>query len=361
MSYAMASRDYRNSQQRAARAERRGSILQWPPHVRTLLGTSADAPILALTRWMVAYPSHKYFSKYFDLLSEVLRICGRAAATTMFRCVHIPRALVDEIECTLAELPEPPTIGALQPIFAVLRWSRQTYAHPDEMSTAYFYGGESERLVGLIDSLIRLYPRISHIPGAGRIREDVHNPRTFMQDGGVVHSSLDLPYDTERYHHDLLTCSRATRARRVEENVYYRTYGLMIEQSNVDYCGFPPCKATFTGEGRRFRYCGSCKRIPYCSVECQKQHWRWERSAHRTLCKDFCYLRNQFELSSPRGRYCADRVTHNKDEVQALCVVKQINVAVIQRIAQHDKECKRISREVCGGSADATSYLNLLA
>lgn len=129
--------------------------------MRTLLGTSADAPILALTRWMVAYPSHKYFSKYFDLLSEVLRICGRAAATTMFRCVYIPRALVDEIECTLAELPEPPTIGALQPIFAVLRWSRQTYAHPDEMSTAYFYGGESERLVGLIDSLIRLYPRIS--------------------------------------------------------------------------------------------------------------------------------------------------------------------------------------------------------
>ncbi|KAL1693269.1 hypothetical protein GGG16DRAFT_123379 [Schizophyllum commune] len=133
----------------------------------------------------------------------------------------------------------------------------------------------------------------------------------------------------------------------------------MRSQRKVDFCGFPPCMSTFCGEGRRFKYCSGCKRFPYCSVDCQRKHWHWERSPHKDLCADLRYLAEKLEYPS---------VTSNEerhpdfedDDVPALCQKKNVDLEAVRRVAKYDQEERSIQREVYGGSADATSYVNLL-
>lgn len=89
---------YWNSQRRVARADERDTIVRWPPHARTLLGDDGNATMTTLCRWMATYSLHKHTYKFFDLLSQVSRICGRAAVTIMFRCTYLPRAFANELD-----------------------------------------------------------------------------------------------------------------------------------------------------------------------------------------------------------------------------------------------------------------------
>ncbi|TRM62530.1 hypothetical protein BD626DRAFT_50565 [Schizophyllum amplum] len=347
--------DYSKSRRRADRAAQRGSFVPWPEHARTLLGTDADTTITALCRWMTVCPSHEHFK----LLYELARICGRPAVIPMFRCVHLPRLLMDELEKGLALLPR--RLEALPPMFATLRWFRTALAHPDGMSTAAFYGSECERGLRLVDRMLGIWPWVRRVPESQHTDEEKANWVFFMRDAGWVHSALGLPYDEAQYRREVLDCSRDAQSLRAQSNVYHCVHDEMMRQCKMDYCGFPPCMATFTSEGRPFRYCGGCKRVPYCSVACQRKHWRWERSAHRNLCDDFRYLRDILEYPAALGKRDMEQ-PFSKEDAEVLCHVKKVDLAAIQNVAPYYQEYnKRILKEIYGGSADATSYLNKLA
>ncbi|KAI5832532.1 hypothetical protein K523DRAFT_370589 [Schizophyllum commune Tattone D] len=345
---------YWKSERRAARAIARGSIPRWPAHVRTLLGPDPDATMTALSRWTAAYQGPV---AHFELLAEVSRICGRAAAIVMLRCTHLPRALADVVERNLPMLEKGLTVNKLRYVMPCLRWWHLTFRYPDGMSTAYFCGDQGVRIVGLMDRLTRLWPRVERLPGI--VREELRPYVMFILEAGTIHSSLDLPYDEGVYHPDVLSRSRSIRRLREEDDIYIDMHLFMRSQRKVDFCGFPPCMSTFCGEGRRFKYCSGCKRFPYCSVDCQRKHWHWERSPHKDLCADLRYLAEKLEYPS---------VTSNEerhpdfedDDVPALCQKKNVDLEAVRRVAKYDQEERSIQREVYGGSADATSYVNLL-
>lgn len=47
-------------------------------------------------------------------------------------------------------------------------------------------------------------------------------------------------------------------------------------------CGAPGCEKTPTQH--KLRYCSSCLRVSYCSVDCQREAWRLSACAHRDVC-----------------------------------------------------------------------------
>ncbi|KAL1707301.1 hypothetical protein EV121DRAFT_278190 [Schizophyllum commune] len=298
---------YWKSQRRVARAAERGIVVRWPPHALTLLGDDEDTTVTVICRWMAAYPSHKHTYKFFDLLSQVSRICGRAAVTVMFRCTYLPQAFANELDHWLSLVSR--RTEALMPIFAVLRWWYSvTHSHGDGMTTAAFFGDEAERVLGIMEHMLRLVSWLRSLPPSIASEADTIAWIFFCGQVGFVHSALDLPYNEVRYDSWTLQRSRSARDLRSGENIYRGMHFYVSDLACLDYCGYPPCKATFTGEGRRFRYCGACKIVPYCSVECQRKHWRWERDPHRTICDDFRYLRITagFRASHGQGSEAVD-------------------------------------------------------
>ncbi|KAL1677367.1 hypothetical protein EV122DRAFT_279157 [Schizophyllum commune] len=349
---------YWKSQRRVARAAERGIIVRWPPHALTLLGDDEDTTVTVICRWMAAYPSHKHTYKFFDLLSQVSRICGRAAVTVMFRCTYLPQAFANELDHWLSLVSR--RTEALMPIFAVLRWWYSvTHSHGDGMTTAAFFGDEAERVLGIMEHMLRLVSWLRSLPPSVASEADIIAWIFFCGQVGFVHSALDLPYNEARYDSWTLQRSRSARDLRSGENIYRGMHFYVSDQACLDYCGYPPCKATFTGEGRRFRYCGACKIVPYCSVECQRKHWRWDRYPHRTICDDFRYLRITAGFRASHGQG-SEAVDFTADGAQAACEERGVDPTVARRVCERYQEYKRIQKEIYGGSADATRYINLL-
>lgn len=142
------------------------------------------------------------------------------------------------------------------------------------MTTAAFFGDEAERVLGIMEHMLRLVSWLRGLPPSIASGADITAWIFFCGQVGFVHSALDLPYNEARYDSWTLQRSRSARDLRSGENIYRGMHFYVSDQACLDYCGYPPCKATFTGEGRRFRYCGACKIVPYCSVECQRKHVR---------------------------------------------------------------------------------------
>ncbi|KAL1744052.1 hypothetical protein HDZ31DRAFT_82977 [Schizophyllum fasciatum] len=282
---------YWKSQGRAARAAERGTLVRWPPHACTLLGGNGDSVMTAICRWMAAFPLQKHGHKFFDLLYQVSRICGRAAVSIMFRCQQLPRSLADVLEHWLARLAR--DYDALVPLFITLRWWRSTVTHTDGMTTASFFGDEAERVLGIMNHMLGLIPWLARMPESMRSAEDLERWIDFGHHAAWVHSALDLPYDDARYEAKMLDSSKEVRFERSGgPGPYLEMHRYLTHLSQMDYCGMLTCKATFAGEGRRFRYCSGCKLVAYCSIECQRKHvwWRWQRDEHKLVCHDLRYL-----------------------------------------------------------------------
>ncbi|KAL1735427.1 hypothetical protein EV714DRAFT_280570 [Schizophyllum commune] len=273
---------------------------------------------------MVAYPSWWHFA----LLGELSRICGRPAAMVMFRCTQIPSSFVHVLESELDKLPENPTstnttLNMLRPILHTLHWWRLTSVHPDGMATAYFFAEECHRVLALINRCFILWGKLKKLPR--EICPTLDEWCFYSYDGGSIHSKLDLPYDESLYLPPILESSKRIRAVRAEVNIFVLAH-TKLEDQCIDHCGFPPCMATFAGEGRRFA-------------------WRWERSAHRDLCADIRYLATKLgypSIFTPKP-WALD---FNRYNVQSYCEREGVDKAAIERIARYEKDHLIILKEV---------------
>ncbi|KAK0472517.1 hypothetical protein IW261DRAFT_809890 [Armillaria novae-zelandiae] len=57
--------------------------------------------------------------------------------------------------------------------------------------------------------------------------------------------------------------------------------------------GIDACSETVSSKGRKLQYCGGCRRVPYCSPECQKSEWKCSPDPHKAVCrklKTFCQV-----------------------------------------------------------------------
>jgi hypothetical protein len=54
-------------------------------------------------------------------------------------------------------------------------------------------------------------------------------------------------------------------------------------------CGNPDCPAPIPFHGARWRYCTQCRRVPFCSSNCQRNAWRHSSCPHALACS---HLRN---------------------------------------------------------------------
>jgi len=93
---------------------------------------------------------------------------------------------------------------------------------------------------------------------------------------------LRTPLSKTGRNHKLLPEERKGFENQKEENLVEpespQVSGLSIE--HLSSCGNPDCKKVESFENH-FGFCARCKAIKYCSVNCQKAHWR----THKKECK----------------------------------------------------------------------------
>ncbi|PBK82989.1 hypothetical protein ARMGADRAFT_945573, partial [Armillaria gallica] len=42
---------------------------------------------------------------------------------------------------------------------------------------------------------------------------------------------------------------------------------------------------TVSSKGQKLQYCGGCRRVLYCSPECQKSAWKYDPAPHKAVCR----------------------------------------------------------------------------
>jgi hypothetical protein len=53
---------------------------------------------------------------------------------------------------------------------------------------------------------------------------------------------------------------------------------------NSQRCAAPACAQTQANLHRKFKRCGGCGIVSYCSISCQRKAWRYRRAPHRAVC-----------------------------------------------------------------------------
>jgi hypothetical protein len=83
-------------------------------------------------------------------------------------------------------------------------------------------------------------------------------------------------------------------------NIRWRMWQVVIQVNRRQRCARPNCSHTYA-DTMAFKRCGGCRRVVYCSRQCQKAAWRHVAAPHRHVCgslRKMC-LRYAFK---PSGR-----------------------------------------------------------
>jgi hypothetical protein len=70
----------------------------------------------------------------------------------------------------------------------------------------------------------------------------------------------------------------------VVQTSWERMLRLLARLELVQRCAAPDCSRTYA-EPLTFRYCSACKRVAYCSRQCQRRAWAHPAVPHRSVCQ----------------------------------------------------------------------------
>ncbi|KDQ08987.1 hypothetical protein BOTBODRAFT_81172, partial [Botryobasidium botryosum FD-172 SS1] len=93
-------------------------------------------------------------------------------------------------------------------------------------------------------------------------------------------------------------------------------------------CWAPGCAHTFSSLNRTFDTCAQCKRVAYCSKECQVRAWKDARVPHKVICKK---MRRLTDAIGPKEK-------PDSRDMQAFvraCEDKKVDVELIADVERH--------------------------
>lgn len=263
---------------KAKRAAKRGRTVQWPTTPQEILpGSDVEASMTMLCRWLDEFPS----LTMIHLLQAVGFACGRKAIISLLLSATLPKNLVNILSLSLLRIPEHITRTNVRrlamPISACFKLIATLETQPDGVPVAYFYDEHCDRLLEVLTEVAKLSDRLIEAGLDSRLPE-ASLPlwkRIVRFTGGSIHSKLELPADETKYHPSLLKGSELIRKKRQrDESPWQSASDHLIGLESLTRCAFPMCNENFASSGRKFKYCGRCKRVPYCSVECQRNDVR---------------------------------------------------------------------------------------
>lgn len=85
---------------------------------------------------------------------------------------------------------------------------------------------------------------------------------------------------------------------RKPQDVYKEAIQALSGLSSLQRCCAPGCSKTYISECRKFGTCSGCRRVPYCSIECQRWAFCHPDHPHKAVCQ---YIRLMRELGELHG------------------------------------------------------------
>ncbi|PBK83000.1 hypothetical protein ARMGADRAFT_682596 [Armillaria gallica] len=99
---------------------------------------------------------------------------------------------------------------------------------------------------------------------------------------------FSLPEDAQKYHPLILTTLKRQQENvpvSLERSPFASAYDAVWTISVRDRCHAVGCSQTVSSKGQKLQYCGGCRRVPYCSPECQKSAWKYGPALHKAVCR----------------------------------------------------------------------------
>lgn len=258
------------------KAATHGKHVPWPTTPREILGDDVESTVTMLCRWLDENPS----LPLLKLLHLVGFKCGREAVISMLLSATLPKNLVNLMDLSFREVPPTMTSanarGLVEPLRTCFITILTLEMHPDGVSVAYFYDDQCGRLLEVLTKVAYLADRAKKAPWGSVLATDINLwEKVIGTTGGAVHSKLELPSDKTKYHIRILIGSDLMRQKRLKDREpWQNACDYMGSLMSLDRCAYPLCNESFTGTGRKFQYCGGCRRVPYCSVDHQRSDVR---------------------------------------------------------------------------------------
>ncbi|KAK7044621.1 hypothetical protein R3P38DRAFT_2608834 [Favolaschia claudopus] len=250
---------------------------QWPRSRTDCLGDSDESAAVMFCRWLDEYP-----------ILPILRAVGASAClfargiiVPFLLSAHLPKNLVAILKRGVDSIPSDfegtmDAFGVLYPITCVFTTMRDISNIDDGVSTAYFF---REHCSLFLETLNRIAAIDDRLPWSMNATWD-----DGFSMGGVVHAKLVLPFDETKYHSKILDWSRLNRMTILAvQTPYELARNVMLTLAELPaQCMNARCPNK-GGQGP-FMMCSGCKRVVYCSAECQDKDWNG-RLPHKSVCK----------------------------------------------------------------------------
>lgn len=255
----------------------------WPTCPQDLFPIGAEETMNALAQWLEIHAA----PGLLGFLGSYLEICKRAAIPYFIASPTLPGKFVGIAEIIYmvwafqeqsdrASCATSLTLLKGAALVALLLTSHCTKQELVEFEKRAEVQHRS--VLGLCKTILEWLPKLdasiwprdtyqSYDAGKG-VSEDIAYVREcFTGLGQCIHYFMDLPFDVEEYHPTIVWRSRMHRE--MEKDPKTLAFSVYFEMYTAQRCFAPGCQETYAGAGRKFAYCSGCKRVPYCSKECQ--------------------------------------------------------------------------------------------
>lgn len=258
------------------RAKARGKEVRWPMSPQDILDGDVQSRMTMLCRWLDEYTA----MPMLHLIQAIGFKCGRDVVISLLLSATLAKNLVDLTEASLRQmLAQKTAVSPDQLKNHPFKWclgmmitlERSRGAIP----LAWFYNDQAARLLEIFTQTAKFGDRIKKeskkkvSSGTKRLQWDYSYWEIVINStGGELHSQLNLPHDKTKYHPMLLAASDAFTFKKMDP--WQSACDNMLQVVYMSRCAYPLCTENFLGSGRKFQYCGGCRRTPYCSVEHQR-------------------------------------------------------------------------------------------
>lgn len=293
------------SREHALKAARNGRRVPWPQSIHSLLPHGIDAFFRAfdalIQRDKTLNPHN------FDFLGTVMDLVREASIPAFLAAPRLPGNLLRSgisrhillLEDRGLNMPAERFLAQFKGI--ALTCQVIGAAHDRDLVRFNGLAKEQEGLDGidfcslLMQSLQHVYSQIDQ-PSPGITAEFDYMREMLAILGGRIHNALKLQWSPGRHHPEILKISLSCFV--TNNDVGSLGYRAITQFAHSFRCWAASCPNTRSLEERKFSVCGGCRRVFYCSKECQKRAWKDDVAPHKVMCPKLAHAALALGLSA---------------------------------------------------------------
>jgi hypothetical protein len=294
--------------ERERKARMSGRQVPWPRGTAQLVPHGPENSIRGLMAWFRIQTDMSLRFILYDTLEALLRICSTAVVPPIVTSRIFARVLLDGLHSDnttwyrKSESDTSASLDVMQSVAATCVMLRLLQDEGFGIDLAPLSISFPAELLTWLDKTLILLTRFERKMSIAPpyIRDHLANT---LKDGRrrviffaalTLHTHPGLSSESFTYENSIR--AHAERIDHTKWEVLSRLKRTVLIVGQYRRCASPLCAKTFADGAGRFRYCGGCRRAPYCSKDCQKVAWAHSDVPHRELCSALRSIYHHFCL-----------------------------------------------------------------